>query len=183
MGPLLNVALRLHILYFLWEVLRQPHDPRFERKALPIRNLVVVLLGSMVFPAAHVLRRRRSDYPFGLDNLYLSIFWLDMAGNSFDLYERYRDFDVIPHTHGTGALGVVLQGAGLSASSAIGWATVLHVLLEMQEYYTDVFFETRNVHGARDVIKDLTAGIAGVLLYVPLYALLRRRRVAERAVR
>src|SRR5688572_13305667 len=39
---LLNVLIRLHVAYFLWEVMANPDDPRFAGKAIPIRNLVIV---------------------------------------------------------------------------------------------------------------------------------------------
>jgi hypothetical protein len=179
-GLALNVALRLHLLYFLAEVLRRPEDPRFAGKAIPVRNALVVGGASLVFPALHLLRRPRGRwrrYPFWLDSLYLSIFWLDMAGNSLDLYDRYYYFDLLPHAHGTGAATVVAQAVlGLPALSAVGVATVLHLLLEAQEYYTDVLFGTRNVRGVSDTVNDLLAGLAGTALYSAAYARLAARR-------
>ena len=50
----------------------------------------------------------RRPYPVWSDNLWLSIFVLDLAGNHFDWYDRYRHFDAIPHAHGTGAATVAL---------------------------------------------------------------------------
>jgi hypothetical protein len=181
-GLLLNTALRLHLLYFLAEVLRRPGDPRFAGKALPVRNALVVGGASLVFPALHLLRRPRGRwgrYPFWLDSLYLSIFWLDMAGNSLDLYDRYYYFDLLPHAHGTGAATVVAQAVlGLPALSAVGMATVLHLLLEAQEYYTDVLFGTHNVRGVSDTVNDLLAGLVGTGLYSAVYARLAARRPA-----
>ena len=176
-GLLLNLALRLHLLYFLAEVLRRPTDARFAGKAIPVRNAVIVGGASLVFPALHFLRRPQGRYPFWLDSLYLSIFWLDMDGNSFDLYDRYYYFDLIPHAHGTGAATVVLQAVlRLPALSAVGLATVLHLLLEAQEYYTDVFFGTHNVRGVSDTVNDLLAGLVGTGLYSAAYARLAARR-------
>jgi hypothetical protein len=137
MGGLLNLALRLHLLYFLAEVLRRRDDPRFAGKALPVRNALGVGGASLLFPARHLLRRpggRQGRYPVWLDDLYLSLFWLDMAGNSLDLYDRYAYFDLLPHAHGTGAATVVLRAVlGLPTLSAVGLATVLHLLLEAQK--------------------------------------------------
>jgi hypothetical protein len=102
-----------------------------------------------------------------------------MAGNSFNLYDRYMYFDLIPHAHGTGAVAVVLQAAfGMPALSAVGGATVIHQLLEAQEYYTDVLFGTHNVRGTWDVVNDLSAGLVGTALYTALYAALRQRQQA-----
>ena len=87
-----------------------------------------------------------------------------MAGNSLDLYDRYYYFNPLPHAHGTGAgpRGIAPGGPGAArALSAVGVATVLHLLLEAQEYYTDVLFGTRNVRGVSDTVNDLLAGLAG----------------------
>ena len=175
-----NAALRFTLLAFLIEVVARPQDPRFARKALGPRNLVVIGGLSLALPAWYAWsawrRRRISDgstraepYPVWLDNLYLSIFWLDAVGNHFDLYDRYRRFDLIPHAHGTGAATVVVERVtGLPALSAIGVVQVLHILLEGQEYYSDVVFGLRNVRGAWDVIDDLLAGVAGSVAYAAL---------------
>lgn len=172
----LNLLLRLSIAYFLAEVLLRPNDPRFAGKALPVRNLVVVGGLSLLFPALFLLGRRGrgpgsrwASYPWGLDSLYLSIFWLDMAGNSFDLYDRYFFFDLLPHTHGSGALAaVVTRTFGLTAWGGIGVTTVVHTLLEAQEYYTDVLAGTHNVRGTWDVVNDLLAGLVGAGVYATL---------------
>jgi len=171
---LLNVALRLHIAYFLAEVMANPDDRRFAGKAIPLRNLVVVGGLSLLFPALHLFRRRWGGYPWGVDSLYLSIFWLDMAGNSFDLYDRHRDFDLIPHFHGTGALAIACRAAlGLPDESAFRLTNAIHGLLELQENLTDVFFGTHNVRGHIDTIRDLTAGLVGSVAYLALRRLLR----------
>ena len=176
---LLNVLLRLSIIYFLWEVLRAPNDPRFARKAIPIRNLIIVGALSLLFPAMHLTGKgkRWTAYPFTIDNFYLSIFSFDMAGNSFDLYDRYYYFDLLPHFHGSGALAVVLKGAlGLPTLSAIGLANMAHTALEAQEYYTDVIFGTQNVRGVSDTVNDLLAGLGGTISYATAYRLLGKRR-------
>lgn len=163
---MLNVALRAGIGYFLAEVLRHPDDPRFAGKAIPVRNLIIVGGLSLLFPAIYVWRRPWPRYPWRHDNLYLSIFWLDMAGNSLDLYNRYTYFNVLPHFHGTGALAAVLRGAfGLSGPRAIGVATLIHGFLEAQEYAADVVAGTHNVRGVWDTRNDMLAGLLGALLY------------------
>lgn len=177
MGILVNILIRLSIFYFLGEVLLFPDDPRFAGKAIPIRNLVIVLSLSLLFPVLYFLKKKWNKYPIWLDNLYLSIFWLDMAGNSFNLYDRFFYFDLIPHFYGTGAITTVLLGAfGFSVLGALGTANIIHMLLEAQEYYTDVLFGTHNVKGTSDVVNDLVAGILGAILYVLIYLILIRRR-------
>ncbi len=169
-GFALNALLRASIAAFLVDVLRHPHDPRYEGKAIPVRNLVIVGSLSFVFPLLATqtrMRARWQRYPVWSDNLYLSIFWLDMAGNFFNLYDTYTHFDLIPHCHGTGALAAVLLNAfGLSPLAAVGTATGIHTLLEAQEYLTDVFCGTHNVRGAWDSAGDLTSGLLGTVMYV-----------------
>jgi hypothetical protein len=175
-----NVLLRASIGYFLAEVLRKPDDPRFAGKAIPIRNLIIVGGLSLLFPALHVVRRRWRRYPVWTDNLWLSVFWLDMAGNSFDLYDRYAHFDLIPHFHGTGASAVALQrGFGLTRGRAFVIATALHSALEAQEYATDVFFGTHNVRGWWDSAGDLAAGFLGALAYLWSPSVLQQARLGS----
>jgi hypothetical protein len=177
LGLLLNVLLRLSIVSFLAEVLLNPDDPRFAGKALPVRNLIIVGGLSLLFPALHLVWKRWESYPFWLDAVFLSIFWLDMAGNSYDLYRSLPHFDLLPHFHGTGAVAIVLRVATrLPALSAVGLANVLHLLLEAQEYYTDVFFGTHNVTGVADVVNDLLVGLLGTGFYDGAYERLGRRR-------
>jgi hypothetical protein len=178
LGWALNAALRLSIAYFLAEVLLHPDDPRFAGKAIPVRNLVVVGGLSLLFPGLHLLGRRWPAYPVWADDLYLSIFWLDMAGNSLDLYDRYYYFDLIPHFHGTGAIALVFRAAlGLTTARAIGLANLIHALLETQEFLTDVFLGTHNVRGPWDTVGDLVAGALGTGVYPAAYALVRRHRM------
>lgn len=177
MGLLLNITIRLSIFYFLGEVLLFPDDPRFAGKAIPIRNFIIVMTLSLLFPVFYFIKKRWKHYPFWLDNIYLSIFWLDMAGNSFNLYDSYFYFDLIPHFHGTGAIAAVLVGAfGMSFWGGVGLANIIHMLLEAQEYYTDVFLKTHNVRGTFDVVNDLVVGLLGTLLYVVIYKLLIKWR-------
>jgi len=175
-GIILNIVIRITIFYFLGEVLFDPLDPRFAGKAIPIRNLIIVLSLSLLFPALFFLRKHWKRYPFWLDNLYLSIFALDMAGNSFNLYDRYFYFDLMPHFHGTGAIAAVFLGAfGVNVVSSVGLANMIHMVLEAQEFYTDVLFKTHNVRGVFDVVNDLTVGLLGSVIYIGIYLLLIRR--------
>jgi hypothetical protein len=163
---LLNALLRLSIGYFLAEVMRNPEDPRFAGKAIPVRNLIIVGGLSLLFPAIHLARRRWPRYPFWVDNLFLSVFWLDMAGNSFDLYDRYLHFDLLPHFYGTGAIDAVFhRGFGLSPAGAFWAANAIHTALEAQENLTDVFFGTHNVRGWWDTAGDLVVGVLSTAAY------------------
>lgn len=176
-GLIFNVLIRAAIIYFLGEVFLFPDDPRFAGKAIPVRNLIIVISLSLLFPILYFWKKKWKKYPFWLDNLYLSIFWLDMFGNSVNLYDAYFYFDLIPHFHGTGAVAAVLLGAfGFSFWSGVGFANIIHMLLEAQEYYTDVFLGTHNVRGTFDVVNDLTVGVMGSILYGLICIFLVKKR-------
>lgn len=175
-GTLVNLALRAAMVAILLEARRLPDDPRYAGKAIGTRGLLMIPL-SLLVPLAHRLRPRHARYPVWTDNLWLSIHVLDLAGNHFDLYDRYRHFDAIPHAHGTGAGTVVIaELLDLPALGAVGVAQVGHIGLEAQEYYSDVWFGLRNVRGTWDVVNDLLAGAAGSLAYAGALSLLRRGR-------
>ena len=179
-GVGLNLLLRASIAAFLADVLRRPNDPRYAGKAIPVRNLLVVGSLAHLFPLLALRRRTWRDYPVWTDNLYLSIFWLDMAGNAFNLYDRYTHFDLIPHLHGSGALAAVLRHAfGAPPLAAVGLANGIHVLLEAQEIATDIFCGTHNVRGAWDSAGDLTSGLLGTLLYVGAPEALKDQRAHD----
>jgi hypothetical protein len=178
LGWLVNLLLRASVVGVLVEALARPDDHRFAGKAIGTRGLVMIPLCLLV-PAAHVARRGgdpERPYPVWTDNLWLSIFALDLAGNHFDWYDRYHHFDAIPHAHGTGAGTVVAaELLGVSPLGAVGLAQLSHILLEAQEYYSDVRFGLRNVRGTWDTINDLLAGAAGSASYAAALAWARRR--------
>lgn len=177
-GAIANLALRASIVGVLAEALVRAEDPRYRGKAIGTRGLVMIPL-SLVVPLAHLARRRSGaarDYPVWTDNLWLSIFALDLAGNHFNWYDRYRHFDAIPHAHGTGAATVVVaELLDLPPLSAVGLAQLGHILLEAQEYYSDVWFGLRNVRGTWDTVNDLLAGAGGSAAYAAALAAARRR--------
>lgn len=177
-GALVNLALRAGMVGVLAEALARPDDPRYRGKAIGKRGLVMLPL-SLVVPLAHLRRGQAAagrGYPVWIDNLWLSIFALDLAGNHFDWYDRYRHFDAIPHAHGTGAATVVAaELLDLPPLSAVGLAQLAHILLEAQEYYSDVWFGLRNVRGTWDTVNDLLAGASGSAGYAAALAVARRR--------
>lgn len=183
MGWVFNILLRFAILYFLIEVLLFPNDSRFAGKAIPLRNLIIVLSLSLAVPLFYWMSQSKilkkptlTKYPWWQDNLYLSIFWLDMLGNSLNFYDSYFYFDLIPHFHGTGAIAAVFFSLlNMSFWGAVGLANIIHILLEAQEYYTDVFFGTRNIRGVFDTVNDLVVGVLGAFVYVLLIKILINR--------
>jgi hypothetical protein len=169
-GWVVNVALRLCIVLFTINAVLNPHDDRYQGKNLGARNLVILFGFSLLFPVLHSVWRKWRDYPVWYDSLYLSMFWLDMFGNYYGLFDHYQDFDLLPHFHGPGAVAVVLAGAfGVAAWPAFIVTMGLHALLELQEYLGDVLFGTHNVRGWWDTAHDLAAGLAGGAVYLWLW--------------
>ena len=178
-----NLLLRLAIVVMTVDALINAADPRFEGKALGPRNVGILLGFSLLFPLLQAVREQWKRYPMWYDNLYLSIFALDMSGNSLNLYNSVEWWDHVPHFHGPGALAAVLMGAfGLRALAAAGLSTMLHVWLEVEEYYGDVLLHTHNVNGIADSINDLAFGLLGVIVYTVIFANLQffQRRQAPR---
>jgi hypothetical protein len=174
----LNLALRAMMVFFAAEALLAPDDdPRFDGKGIALRNAIIIATYSLVFPALHLLRRPWSSYPWWTDSLWLSVVWVDMLGNSLHLYESWYYFDLIPHSTGPGAVTVVLMEAlRLPFGTSVAIVQVGHILLEAQEYYTDVLVGTENVAHVRETINDLLAGIAGSITYGIVYSRLRHGR-------
>jgi hypothetical protein len=154
---LLNVALRLGLAAMTAAVFRAgPKDRRFVDKGIESRIVTVGAPATLLIPALW-LRRRHGRYPVWMDDLYLSMYALDLAGNVFDLYDRSAHFDLIPHAHGAGTVTVLAAWLfRLPMPAAIVVATVGHALLEAQEYASDVVW-LRNVR-AGDTAGDLLAG-------------------------
>src|SRR5687767_15859415 len=169
-GVLFNIGLRVAIVAFTVHALINAADPRFEGKALGPRNVGISLGFSMLFPIVYLVARRWTRYPFWFVDLYLSIFALDMAGNSLGLYLSVPWWDHIPNFHGPGPPSMVLVGAfGLGAMAAAGLAAHFPVALERHEFYGDVLLGTRNVNGIWDTVNDLAYGLGGVLIYTVVF--------------
>jgi hypothetical protein len=174
-GVGVNLALRAVIVGVVLDALLNPDDGRYAGKGIGTRGLVLVA-ASLLIPALQRTTRRGERYPLVTDNLYLSIFALDMAGNYLDLYNRFVLFDLIPHFHGTGATSIVLASLlRRPLLAGVGLAQIVHIGLEAQEYYSDVLFDLHNVRGTGDTINDLVAGAAGSLTYAGIVAAIRRR--------
>jgi hypothetical protein len=176
----LNVFLRFSILFFTIDSWLNANDDRYNGKGLQFRNLVILLVWTMVFPALYALWHKWKRYPVGWDNLYLSIFWLDMLGNWLDFYNVLGGWDTLPHFHGPGALALIWRGLGRrSALASTGVANMIHSGLEVQEYLGDLLAGTHNVTGAGDTAHDLAAGLIGSWVYVAGFALYHRWRKTE----
>jgi hypothetical protein len=178
---LANLAMRSLLVYFGAEAvnttLTDPSDRRFAGKGIALRNALLVGGFSMLLPVLYRLGPKRRGFPWFADAVWISVPVADMAGNSFDLYNSYGLFDSLTHFYGTAAASTLAtlaaNGRGVTPAPyrwliAAGTTTFFHVLLELQEYWTDVFFGTHNVEGLEDTEGDLTSGMVGALAGVAL---------------
>jgi hypothetical protein len=173
----------------LWTSADEPSDRRFSGKGIAIRNALIVGSFTFLLPLLQRASRRRTPFPWAADAVLLSIPALDMAGNSLDIYNGYGLFDSFAHCYGTaacaGLAAMAMEGRAREPVSvrwlvAIGGTTFFHVLLEVQEYWTDMWFGTHNVEGIEDVEGDVLWGVCGALSGVALFELaLRSRRHAS----
>lgn len=168
-GAVVNVLLRVAILVMSVDAIANANDPRFAGKALAPRDVIISFGFAMLFPLFWRLRyrgRQWHEYPWWFDSLYLSLFAFDMAGNSFGLYNAYKgSFNDVTHTYGNGALMIVLAGAfGFTTLEAMGLATMLHLWLQLEEYYGDVFFHTHNIVGMEGEYEQFVGGLVAVIV-------------------
>jgi hypothetical protein len=195
-GVLANLAVRALLLFFGAEAIQatifNPNDRRFAGKGIALRNALLVGAFSMLLPLLYFLGDRRRPFPWAADALMISVPVADMAGNSLDLYNSRGWFDLVTHFYGTAAVGGLMalgaHGRGVRPAPsrwfiAAGGTTFLHVLLEIQEYWTDVLFGTHNVEGLEDTEGDLLAGVCGSLTGVALAEILMSQRGGGRAAR
>ena len=181
-GWALNVFFRACIVFFALDSVLNAGDERYAGKGLSLRNIIIVVVWSMVFPALFLIWKKWKSYPVAWDNLYLSIFWLDMLGNWLDLYHVLEGWDTFPHVHGPGALTLIWRGLGRrSVLASTGVANMLHATLEVQEYLGDMFSGTHNVQGAGDTVHDIACGLIGSWVYVGGWELFHRWRGIKRA--
>lgn len=182
-AALANIAFRGALLYFGAEAIKvtatDPGDRRFEGKGIAVRNALLIGAFSLLLPGLYAVGARRRAFPWFSDTVFVSIPFLDMAGNSFDLYNRYGPFDSFTHFYGNFAAAVLMTFALHDDSARPGVLRLLtatttvsffHLLLEMQEYWTDELLGTHNVEGILDVEGDLLSGMIGTLAGVAVAA-------------
>ena len=166
-GTIVNIVLRVAILVMSADALLNSGDARFAGKALAPRDVIISFGFAMLFPLFWRLRyrgRQWHEYPWWFDCLYLSLFAFDMAGNSLGLYNAFTGtFNDITHTYGNGALTIVLAGAfGFTTLEAMGITTMLHLVLQVEEYYGDVFLKTHNIVGMEGEYEQFVGGLIAV---------------------
>src|SRR5919197_354319 len=72
-------------------------------------------------------------------------------------------FNDVTHTYGNGALMIVFAGAfGYTTLEAMGLATILHLILQVEEYYGDKFLHTHNIVGMEGEYEQFVGGLIAV---------------------
>lgn len=176
-AAVLNLLIRLWMVWFMIELLLNPGDPRFAGKISPVRNVLIVFGFAMLFPLLHRTWDKKpwDRYPWWSDTFYLSAFWVDMAFNSFGLYQYHKYWDLFAHSYGPGALCLAFHWAfHLRPLEALGVVMTSHIVLEGMEFYGDVYGGMHNVQNVADTTNDMLAGVIGGLTALVLDGLVGR---------
>jgi hypothetical protein len=189
----LDVALKVGVVGQLLLAVARPDLSQFEGKAMEGRAIVYPL-AILVVPVVWwlVARRRgaRAGYPYDIDILWTLPFFIDVSGNSFDLYDTIAWWDDANHFVNWGilvaAFGRLLVrlpvGRLAAAGLAVGFGVLTAVLWEFAEYITFIRTNEEELRTAyTDTLGDLALGLAGSLAAAAVLYLWPVRRSASRA--
>jgi hypothetical protein len=166
-----DLGLKLAVVGQLLFAVAGPDLPQFEGKAMGARTIVYPL-ALLVVPAVWwlVRRRRRVEYPYALDILWTMPFFIDVTGNTANLYDRISWWDDLNHFVNWGILVSAfcqlllrlpvgrLEAAGL----AVGFGAVTAVLWEFAEYVGFIHANEEELRTAyTDTLGDLALGLSG----------------------
>jgi hypothetical protein len=167
----LDVALKLAVVGQLLLAVVGPDLQQFEGKAMEARAIVYPL-AMLVVPAVWLIlrRRRRVEYPYALDILWTLPFFIDVTGNTANLYDTVGWWDDLNHFVNWGilvaAFGQLLIRLPLTrlvaAGLAIGFGAVTAILWEFAEYVGFIHANEEELRTAyRDTLGDLALGLSG----------------------
>jgi hypothetical protein len=169
--------------------------PQFEGKAFGARLVFYPCLMALLPAAVWVARRRTrpaSEFPWGASALVMAPFFVDVTGNTLDLYDTVTWWDDANHFVNwlllTLGLGLLLARqrvrpawllpvvvTGLGAILAIGW--------ELGEWYTFIRHGTELDTAYTDTLGDLTLGLSGSTLTAAVAVAIRFRRAGTSGAR
>jgi hypothetical protein len=166
-----DVALKLAVVGQLLLAVVGPDLEQFEGKAMEARA-VVYPLAMLVVPVAWlILRHRRPvEYPYALDILWTLPFFVDVTGNTANLYDTVGWWDDLNHFVNWGilvaAFGQLLIRLPLTrlvaAGLAIGFGAVTAILWEFAEYVGFIHANEEELRTAyKDTLGDLALGLSG----------------------
>lgn len=169
------------------------YDAAGRQIALSMTNLVAVVL---VLVFNRWLQRRGQGFSTLTILLIFGSVWLDAIGNFQHFYGRFWWWDHL--THGVGGMAITAGFLDLFLSwrrgreSAVSWRQAvwmgfvwgqfLGAAYEVSEYLGDFWFHTHRVGLHFDTSRDLTFNLAGGLLVIALFLLVRLVRSKEKSV-
>ena len=166
-----DVALKAAVIGQLLLAVLGPDLEQFEGKAMEARAIVYPL-AMLVVPAVWLIlrRRRRVDYPYTLDILWTLPFFIDVTGNTANLYDTVGWWDDLNHFVNWGilvaAFGQLLIRFPLTrlvaAGLAIGFGAVTAILWEFAEYVGFIHANEAELRTAyKDTLGDMALGLGG----------------------
>jgi hypothetical protein len=167
----IDVALKVALVGQLLFAVARPDLPQFEGKAMAGRAIVYPL-AVLVVPAVWLVvrRGRRVEYPYALDILWTLPFFIDVSGNTANLYDSVGWWDDLNHFVNWGilvaAFGQLLirlpVGRISAAGLALGFGAVTAILWEFAEYVTFIRNNENELRTAyTDTLGDLALGLGG----------------------
>ena len=150
--------------------LAAPGKPQFNGKAMRPRAIAYPLV-ALAVPVTWLGRGRPAPYPHAADLLLGLPLILDAGANTFDVYRRVKDFDLLVHT-ANALFGVTAFGAALSPLmpnrwSAAALATSLGIsgaaLWEVAEYAARKSGETGLELSYENTMLDVATSAVGAV--------------------
>ena len=142
----------------------------------------------LVLPAAWVVWRRQSAFPFVADILITLPFLIDTAGNALDLYDTIVWWDDANHLVNWGLLaggaGALLRrirhGFWVTMALVIGFGATTAILWEIAEYLAFIRVSPELDTAYVDTLGDLALGLTGSVVAGLAFGLASRRNAHDK---
>lgn len=189
----LNIAVKLVLVWAIVFMLTNPDLPQFEAKSLTWRAAVYPIM-TLLVAAGYYWRRMKGSYPHLADLLWSFTFTFDIVSNNLHLYGTYANYDDIVHFINAIPYMLVLISLLLSLerldsikmgyAGAVFWAftlfLALHFIWEVSEHLFDRFLGTELQPGGMvEATDNSIAAAAGALVAIVVLHYWRRTRAFE----
>ncbi len=148
----------------------------------------LAILGGLEVTNFVLKKRTHTQIPSLIWPLALGVVVLDAGGDFFHFYSRWSWYDQVAHLLGGAVAAAVIyiifiavaqvhhwsHPQHLSLTYALGLATTLGVLYEIEEYLEDYFNLTNRLGSAQDTVNDLLMNLIGAFLIISLIKIFRR---------
>lgn len=156
---------------------------QFEGKAFGWR-LVFYPISAILVPAGWWLAGRPRPYPYALDVLLVSPFLVDVAGNTFDLYDTIGWWDDLNHFVNWALLSLAVGQLVLrfriprfeTFVIVVGVGAVAAILWELGEYVAFIRNSPELETAYEDTLGDMMLGLAGATVAALASATVLRTR-------